>query len=86
MTFSEKEWNEEAAADIVHVMYDPETFEFMYIGIVDENGQLVQKLDRNLARSVAVKLLQLATDTPDPNVRPIRRLSIVDERLRNLEP
>ena len=86
MTFNEEVYNEEAAADIVHIMHDPDTFDFKYIGIVDENRQLVQKLDRKLARAVAVKLLQFSTELPDPNIRPIRRLAIVDERLRDLEP
>lgn len=94
---TEEQYNEDAAAEIVHIMYDPETFAFSHIGIVDTEGNVAQELDRNLAREVAYRLLRLADQAPPPQVilpsrtapksplRPIRRLSVVDDHLRSLD-
>lgn len=65
---TEEEFNEGSAAGIVVKGVHVEGGEFMFIGLLDENGNLAQELDRNLARAVAYRLLKLADDAPPPRV------------------
>lgn len=97
MPMTEERWNEDAAAEIVHIVYDAATFDFSCIGIVDAEGRVAHELDRNLAREVGHLLLRLADQAPTPPVilpsrntpqqapKPLRRLSVVDDRLRSLD-
>lgn len=73
-----------AATEIAHLAYAVETGKPDHIVIVDDANGVAQTLDCELARAVAVRLIELAAELPEPP-RPIRRGVEVDERLRGLD-
>lgn len=85
MPMTEEQWNAESAAEIVQLARDVNTGQATEVLVLDTFGVPVQELDKNLARAVAVRLVELAQQLPDPP-RILRRDSDVDEQLRDLEP
>ncbi|AKV86385.1 hypothetical protein AKG07_08810 [Microbacterium sp. CGR1] len=82
---TEEQWNDETASEIVDIAIDPLTRKPMFVAIFDTQGRIAQELDKNLARVVAVRLVELAQQLPDPP-RILRRSTEVDDQLRGLEP
>jgi len=81
MVITDEQWNAEEAADIVQLARDVNTDRPTEIVILDDAYQAVQWLDKNLARAVAVRLVELAEQLPEPP-RILRRASDIDEELR----
>lgn len=85
MSMTEEQWNEETAAEIVDIAVDPITKKPLFVALFDTENRVAQELDKNLARAVAVRLVELAQELPDPP-RILRRASDIDDQLRGLEP
>jgi len=81
---TEEQWNAEEAADIAQIARDVNTGQPTEIVLLDDAYQAVQWLDKNLARAVAVRLVELAEQLPEPP-RILRRASDVDVALRDRE-
>jgi len=82
---TEEQWNANEAADIVQIVRDPVTDKALCVVVVDTTDAVAQEFDKNLARAVAVRLVELAALLPDPP-RILRRATDIDEQLRGLEP
>lgn len=85
MTMTEEQWNEETVAEIVDIAFDPATKKPLFVMLFDTENRIAQELDKNLARAIAVRLVELAQELPDPP-RILRRASDIDDQLRGLEP
>ena len=68
MSVTEDEYNETLAKDIVVIATGADDGEFMFIALIDGDYNIVQEMDRNLARAVAYRLMKLADDAPPPRV------------------
>lgn len=77
---TEEEWNAETAAEIVAVAYNPATNKPEHLVILDGGVGVAQELDKHLARAVAVRLVELAEQLPEPP-RILRRDSDIDDEL-----
>ncbi|RKS84825.1 hypothetical protein DEU37_2882 [Microbacterium sp. AG790] len=73
----------EAATIAVHGR-DLATGTVTAILLLDTCGEVAQEIDRDLAKALALRLLDLADDLPEP-VRIVRRAADVDEHLRELD-
>lgn len=82
---TEERWNSEEAAAIVQLAYEPDTKRPMFIAVLDGGERVAHELDKYLARELAVRLVELAAELPEPP-RILRRASEVDDILRDLEP
>lgn len=85
MPMTEEQWNEETASEMVDIAIDPLTRKPMFVAIFDTEGRIAQEFNKDLARAVAVRLVELAQQLPDPP-RILRRATDVDDQLRGLEP
>lgn len=85
MTITNELFNAESAAETVVLAYDTETHKPDFIAILDEAGDIAQRVDKEYARALAVRLVELAQELPDPP-RILRRASEIDDHLRGLEP
>ncbi|MDQ1130241.1 hypothetical protein [Microbacterium sp. SORGH_AS_0888] len=77
-------FEKETAAEIAVLARDIGTLKPTRILLLDTCNRPVQELDRDLARALALRLLDLCDDLPEP-ARPIRRPTSVDEWLRDLD-
>lgn len=85
MTMTEEQWNEMAASEIVDIAIDPLTRKPMFVVIFDTETRVAHELGKDIAHAVAVRLVELAQQLPDPP-RVLRRATDVDDQLRGLEP
>ncbi len=63
---TEEEWNADAAVDVVAIVHTDDAPDA--IGILDDNGNLALIADKNLARAIAVRIVELSAEIPDPPV------------------
>ncbi|WP_424937347.1 MULTISPECIES: hypothetical protein [Bacteria] len=84
MTYTEEQWNAACAAEIVQLARDVNTGQPMEILILDTFDAPAQELDKHLARAIAVRLVELAEQLPEPP-RILRRSSDIDEAFRDRE-
>jgi hypothetical protein len=85
MTITDELFNAESAAETIVLAYDIETHKPDFIAILDEAGDIAQRVDKEYARALAVRLVELAQELPVPP-RILRRASDIDDQLRGLEP
>lgn len=86
MTVTDEQYEADSAAETVVMGFNPETKRPDFIAILDETGEIaVSTSDKHFARALAVRLVELSAELPDPP-RILRRSSDIDDRLRGLEP
>lgn len=86
MTANEEVYAAESAAEVVVLAYDVETHKPDFVAILDETGEIaISTADKQFLRALAVRLVDLAQELPDPP-RTLRRASGIDDLLRDLEP
>lgn len=85
MTMTNEQWNSETASEIVDIAIDSATKKPLFVILFDTEMRIAHELDKDLARAVAVRLVELAQELPDPP-RILRRPADTDEWLRGLEP
>lgn len=96
-TITELAWAKENAAEHVVLVFDAETGEQDYLAILEDGVPVLSDIDKNFALALAARLVELAIELPESRVilpretlppekrRTLRRLSVVDDRLRSLD-
>lgn len=82
MTITEEQWNRDHAEEICVLGSGPSGPDVIFI--LDTAESPAQELDKNMARALAVRLLTLADELPEPPRILVRR-SDVNRQLRALD-